>query len=264
MKCLWLLFLMAMVGLVPNVYGQPVGYLHLTADQLPATLTIDSVRVLPARDTLLAIPPGKHHIRATTPFRADWLLRDFQRSVLVRALDTASVAIVFPRYFFLSSQPEGAFVRARDSLLGRTPLLANWETLKNKSIRIEKKGYFARQFSLQNPNEKRLIIRLKKDPDYWKKFNWLRQKKRLQKKRLLWGAAGTSGAAIASGVAAYFLKKRANAAYSAYLKTPFPDKIKKYYNQAQRYDTYAGTTYLIFEVNLISSAILLLKAMGKQ
>ncbi|NOY76564.1 MAG: hypothetical protein GXO76_01710 [Calditrichaeota bacterium] len=263
MKRLWLLFLVVTTGWISNAHSQPVGYLHLTAAQLPAKLFVDSLSVPPARDTLLALSPGTHRIRATTPFRADWLLRDFQRSVRIKALDTTTVAIVFPRYFFLSSQPEGAFVRAANAVLGRTPLLANWETLKNTPVRLEKRGYLSRQIRLQNPNEKRLIIRLKKDPGYWKRFNQLLQKKRLQRKRLRWGAAGTGGAALASGVAAYFLKKKANAAYDTYLKTPFPDKIQTYYNRAQRYDTYAGTTYLIFEINLISSAILLLLTMGK-
>ena len=263
MKRLLLSLLLTSCLLLPDARGQQTAYLHLTADQLPGTVTIDSVKIPPTRDTLVAISPGKHCIRAATPFRTDWLLRDFQKSILVGPLDTASVAIIFPKYFILYSQPMRSFVWIGDSLLGRTPLLANWETLKNKSIRIENRGYFTKQFNLQSLNQEKLTIRLKKDPHYWQKFNWLRRKKQLQKKRLLWGAACTGGAALASGVAAYFLKKKANAAYNDYLKTPFPDEIKKDYNRAQHYDTYAGTTYLIFEINLISSAILLLKAVGK-
>ncbi len=263
MKRLSLFLFLTICILLPDARGQQTGYLHLTANQSPATITIDSVKIPLARDTLIAISPGEHRIRATASFRADWLLRDFQKSIRVRALDTTFVAVIFPRYFSLFSQPARSFVWTGDSLLGRTPLLVNWEIFKNKLIRIENKGYFAKQFSLQSFNQEKLMIRLKKNPQYWQKFNWLQRKKRLQKKRFLWGAACASGAALASGVAAYFLKKKANTTYNDYLKTAFPNKIKKYYNRAQRYDTVAGTSYLIFEVNLISSAILLLKAVRK-
>ena len=263
MKWFFLLFLMVNAVFLPEARSQQTAWIHLTADQLPVSIQIDSTQLPPTRDTLITVAPGKHTIKAIAPYRADWLLRDFQTSLSVSDFDTASVTISFTRYLILASQPEEAFVWVSDSLIGRTPHLIKWSAIKDRPVRIEKTGYHPKQFIVKNLNQKMIAIQLKKDAAYWKKFHWLQHRKQIQEKHLFWGAIATGGSALASGIGAYLLKKRANKSYDRYLKTPFPGEIKKYYNQAHRYDTYAGTSYLIFEVNIIASAILLLKAMGK-
>ena len=262
-RLLWLPVL-TLFAFLPFSYGQQqVGWLRLTCEKQPAAVQIDSTSISPSRDTLLTLTPGIHSITALSPNRADWLVRDFHAKISIHASDTATVVITFPRYILLTSRPAGAFVCKNDSLLGRTPYIGKWRALKFKTIQVKKRGYFTQQIFLSGRNKVRFTVVLQKDPAFWEQFRIIQRKKQLRKKRLHWSAAGTGGVALASGMAAYFLKKRANEAYNRYRNTPYPDQIKRFYDEAHHYDNFAGTTYLFFEVNLIASAVLLLQSLSK-
>ncbi len=243
--------------------AQSQGWLWLTFEMPPAAVRVDSLRFKPSgRDTLLPLAAGKHTILAENPYRSEWNWRDFQTSVLVPAGDTLRVAVRFPHYVLLVTSPAGAEVTQGHAILGKTPLILPFSKIRQAPLLLKKAGYFPRTIRAEQIESGCFWLELQPDSSYWARQQARKRRHLARRRRLIWNASGMALLAAASGVSSYLFKRKANRLYTHYLHTPFPRDIRNSYNEAHKYDTYAGTSYIFFEINLIGSTYFVLKVLS--
>ncbi len=243
--------------------GQSNGWLRLTFPERPAAVWVDSLSLKPPRaDTLLSLPAGEHTVRAQTPRRELWNLRDFQKSVFLKTGDTLTLRVQFPRYVLLLTTPAGAGVEQGRRSLGKTPLILSLEQIQAGPLILKKAGFLSRTVQPSQIQSGHFWLKLTADSTYWVLQKKKRRQALLHRRRLYRTAAGLALTAAGSGALSYFFKQRANRFYNHYLHTPFPEDIRKSYNEAHKFDTYAGTSYLFFEINLIGSTYFILRALS--
>ena len=255
---LWIL-LLALPG---QIFARSEGWLKLSFKVRPAAVRVDTLWFRPSGDTVLAVPPGKHTILARSPNRSEWNWRDFETSVNVPSGDTLKVVVHFPLYVLLITSPAGAEVEQNHLVLGKTPALLRLSKIRRGPLLLKKAGYLPQTVRAEAIESGRFWVKLTPDSSYWVRRAAQRRRHLAKRRRLFRSASGMALLAAASGISSYLFKRKANRLYAHYLHTPFPQDIRNSYNEAHKYDTYAGTSYIFFEINLIGSTYFILKALS--
>ncbi len=247
------------------IRAESPAWLRLVFQTPPLRVQVDSLQFAPARrDTLLSLPAGTHTVLAQAPRRQVWNQRDFRKVVSLKAGDTLTVRVEFPRYLLLATSPAGAAVEQNGIEWGKTPLLILAKKLQQAPILLKKAGYLPRVVQPKQIDTDRLWVELQPDSGFWAQEKEKQRRQKIQRRRLYQKAIGMAVVAAGSGVASYLFKQKANRLYDHYLHTPFPGDIRNSYDEAHKYDTYAGSSYIFFEMNLIGSTYFILKLLSLQ
>ena len=193
-----------------------------------------------------AVSPGEHTIRVQHPDPLDWLSRDWELTFSIRKDENRILIVRFDRVYWIGSSPSDANIFSGDHLLGKTPASVTLPDEHSGGITLEHPGYRSRNIDLTKQNSRILHVLLEKTgidetiqspprPFLVSKKYWI---------------IGGGIAALASGIAGYYYKDRAEKAYQNYLISGHPETMDRYFNDSKRYDTYSGVLYGIGEISL--------------
>ena len=206
-----------------------------------AWLVLDSVRVGTTPFASDSVAPGRHIVRLVPFDILSWLTTPVVDTVDIAPGEHRQLRYTMPGGIALLTEPSGANVMVRDSLIGQTPLLLSSSGSPTPdSLNISKEGYSS--MSLPFPSGGGLVCRiaLKRagtncENPMIKDENINRSPARL----LFWG-----GVTIAAGFADDYLKIRADGKSTAYQTTGDPDALAA----MRRLDRGAGVSFALTEI----------------
>ena len=236
-----------------------VGYLQFFNVKPLGVVFIDSMRVKLSPDGIQPVRAGRHVVRIKSPDRCNWYIRDFVDTVFVSSGDTLSLSVVFPRFVLLNSQPYGAEVFCGDKSIGYTPVLVSSEILRAGNLSLRKIGYFPVSIMEPDSSLQVLWIPLQKSEKCNQVQMTLRSRAQKQPGHSKFWTYTSFSVAVLSGITALVTKNEADHYYRRYLQSTDPNTMQKYYDQTQKFDRYAGTSYVFFELSFITSIYLLVK-----
>jgi hypothetical protein len=193
-----------------------------------------------------AVPPGEHTIRVQHPDPLDWMSRDWESTFSIRKDENRILDVRFDRVYWIGSSPSDANILFEDRLLGKTPASVTLPDEYSGVMTLEHPGCRSRSIDLTKQNSRILHILLEKTginetipspprPFLVSKKYWI---------------IGGGIAALASGIAGYCYKNRAEKEYQNYLASGHPETMDRHFNDSKRYDTYSGVLYGIGEISL--------------
>ena len=190
--------------------------------------------------------PGKYTIRVQNPNPLNWLSRDWESTFSINNHEHRIIVVQFSHMYWIGSTPTSASIYVDGYLIGKTPTAV---TLSDSSIHyltLEYPGYQSYTIDLNTPLPEIIHVILEKTSANKtitpKKYFSLRSRKN-------W-IIGSGILALASGVAGYYYKDRAERAYQNYLQLGNPEQMNRYFDDSQRFDTYSGILYGIGEICL--------------
>ncbi len=185
--------------------------------------------------------PGRHIIKVWPGDSLSWLARSWSNQIDLKAGLAHTIYANTAISFWLSSDPPGVSVWSENVLLGLTPLSISREDVKT-DLRLVRSGY--RDNFIDILSSKQIFLHKRMSPlDFYEKS--LRPS-RLDSRKLLLGGA----VSVILGAAGYWLKIRAESEYDAYMSTGHPDKMKRHFNNAKKYDQWSGALYIAGEAAL--------------
>jgi PEGA domain len=212
------------------------------------------------------LPPGKHEIAVKRSSPESWLDFDWTEACSLQAGDTLKLVAHFSKGYSLNSTPFGAEVFVNGVLQGSTPMVLRVPESEVANVEIRKAGYQSAQLQIGQTNEAgqpetRLYAVTLQPEQEAARFHEVEESHRRfhvsKNRRLAWAAASMS---LASGVAAIFLKDRADHFYEQYLTTGIPAPREKAYQRAVDYDRYSGIATGVFEASFALSFYFFLKS----
>lgn len=236
-----------------------MGWIQIRSGSTVEKIWIDSLEIPFTKGDIINLAAGSHifQFRAENP--GNWFMHDLVDTVNIDAGDTLDYFLIFPEYKMINSDPYGANIRMNGKLLGQTPLLISKPDLIANKITLSKDSYKdTTLFGLKNLS-KAPMITLHIDADAQIKKNQLKKINLSRKSKHKKLALLTFGVSLASGSAAYFLKKRADKNYDRYRKAGNPEDINRFYDLTKKNDRFSAATYIIFEINLLASTYFFFK-----
>jgi len=154
-----------------------------------------------------------------------------------------NLPVEFPHRLWLTSHPAEAEVWKGDKLLGLTPILLDQRLYSGSGFRLSHEGYA----------DTLLSSRLIKNRSYL--LAELHRKHPGSGSPTISSRVGTwlwrgAGAAVLLGTAGYICQKRADKAYSNYLRTGHQGRMNQEYDRAVHYDKLTGIFYVAGEISL--------------
>jgi hypothetical protein len=192
------------------------------------------------------VVPGKHTIRIQNPDPLDWLSRDWESTFSIRKNENRIFNVRFDRVYWIGSSPSGANIFSEDRLLGKTPASVTFPDGSSEEITLKYPGYLSKNINATRQHSQILHILLEKLPVNEAIQSPHRPSLGSKKIWLIGGGI----VALASGIAGYYYKDRAEKAYRDYLSSENPEEMNRYFNDSKRYDTSSGILYGIGEISL--------------
>jgi hypothetical protein len=225
------------------------------------------------------LPPGTHEIAVKRSRPESWLDYDWVETVTLQAGDTLELVANFLVGYSLNSTPFGAEVYLGGMLQGTTPLVLRLPEGEIASVEIHKAGYRTAQLQigevigedtlatpsgLPRQEESRLYTVTLEIEENYASLHEIEQSRKLlrvsRNRRIALTAAGIS---LVSGVAAIFLKQKADYFYERYLTAPTPSEREIAYKRTIGYDRFSGIATAVFEVSFATSFYFFLKSTAK-
>jgi hypothetical protein len=190
--------------------------------------------------------PGIHTVRVQNPTVKDWLSRDWESTFSIRANENRIFDVQFDRVYWLGSSPSGASIIHGDHLLDKTPAAITLSEESNGCIVLKHPGYQPLNIDLTKQSARMLHLRLEKNdldktmsaapgPRYRRGKTWI---------------IGGGIIALASGIAGYCYKNKAEKAYQNYLTSGHLEEMDRHFNDSKKYDTCSAILYGIGEMSL--------------
>lgn len=242
--------------LIQSVYvdSTKTGFLKLHSADPIEKIRIDSVEIKYNPYGVIELPIGKHTIRARMANQENWYIRDWADTVQINGPDTVKLFINFVKYKMIYSDPFGATVKMDGRTVGVTPYLSKENELFSHRFTLSAEGFYDTLLAIPGKTAASILIAMKKKPDFvFIRKKLALQKQALKKKRLRMSLLGF-GAGIVAGSAAYLFKKEADRTYNRYLTSGNPAEFDDLFHRTERYDHLAAGSYIVFEVNLLTSA----------
>jgi hypothetical protein len=210
-----------------------------------ALVTVDGVRVGFTPLTVDSLGAGKHILRLQQPDLLNWFATDITDTIQSPpAGESRILHYTFDRRAFIISQPFGAEVYLGDSLCGTTPLLmARQQLPTHPIISVRKVGYDTVTADLMNAN--RGVISLLLSPRWQRETgNGLVLDESESSSSKSFRLYVTGASAVLSGIAAAYLKVKADDRFLDYTNTGDPSLLA----QTHRLDTASGIALGITQV----------------
>jgi len=211
-----------------------------------ALVIMDSLRVGVTPLTIDSLASGKHIITLQHPDLANWLAGSITDTIQVIGNEPRTLRYAFPLRSFIISNPFGAAVYVGDSLYGTTPLLVTQSWPSGQStINLRKEGFEPITVDLADARRGILSLTL---PHHWQKEGiagpLLNDEGSESSRNLRLYVSGAS--TVISGVAAAYLKVKADDRYLQYAATGDPSLL----SQTHRLDTAAGVALAVTQIAL--------------
>lgn len=183
-----------------------------------------------------AVIPGMHNLRIRHPNPYDWMSKDWTRVVDLQPGEKMVLNVVFPKQFWIGSDPPGASVYSVTGYVGETPLMVSLYPGESEWITLKKDPYEDQSICLDQA--KKFFIHIGMDAAGMDDHKNVEEQK--FNKRLI---LASSAVALLAGVTGYILKNRADRAYDRYLGTGNPDRMDRYFKDAVKFDKWSGVCY---------------------
>lgn len=216
----------------------------LTVQSSPesARVSIDGLSLGFTPLTIDSLSSGMHLLTLQHPDAESWLTEPVADSIHFTEAEHKMLRFDLRTRYIISSSPFGAEVVLRDSVIGTTPLIAPSE-FAQQSLLLRKPGYEPASIQLSKVNV--ISVPMKKiwqsdangDP-HFREYDGTRKKPI--------GLYISGVATVVSGVAAAYLKTRADDRYQGYLRTGERHLL----SDTRHLDTAAGIAIIATQVSL--------------
>lgn len=188
--------------------------------------------------------PGKHTLNVQNPDPLNWLSRDWVDTICVHAGETRIIAVQFKHTYWIGSTPAGAHIYSGKNLIGKTSAAVTLPDTAVRYLTLEHAGY--RPFTIDLTARVSSIIHVVLEKN--STCGTIEPENRFSLGSKKYWMIGSSILALASGIAGYHYKDRAEKAYQAYLKSGNPEQMDRHFDDSKRFDIYSGILYGIGEV----------------
>jgi len=192
--------------------------------------------VVPLRE--VAVPSGRHLLRYLHPQRAQWLHPVVAETLIVEEGANLERTARFQNICHVTSDPYGAEIRVRDSLLGRTPLYVPLDAAGMVTISLA--GYLTATLPVA-PELHAMLIPVEGGSEARPMFLSTEQSKSYTP------VVAAAGATVLSGAAAAYFKIRADRSYDDYRRGGNVDLL----DDVRRDDLLAGLSLAASQLSLV-------------
>ncbi len=241
---------------------QSNGFLKVETEHRNLVVVIDGIQVGTTPLSQQALRPGTHRVRISHPDYGSWLAHDWASDVEILPGQTRMLSVVFDRYVAINSQPYNATVFVGGSEMGKTPCYLKIKDNETLIVTLSTVGYSDSTFAVTSKADQSYRITLVPDnvPAANLNLDFFEPRNKKNRKSTFWLTAGLTAA---SSALAFYLRDKADSKYDRYLRTGEPNAMKKYYNEARKYDKFAGAAFATFQVSFVVSFYLYLKKVNK-
>lgn len=236
------------------------GWLRLVPSQEPGEFWVDSVKYDLNENLVWDLPSGSHRIRVVPKRTEDWMVRSFEKAIVIQPGDTLEVSAQFPEYTMVNSRPFGADVFLGGKILGKTPSLVSRQRAGDMPVRLFKTGFQDTLIRISDYAGPSIWVNLTPDRQEQQARQMMITSFENKNRRDHRFAVLTLGVSVASGVAALLLKDKANRTFDQYLKTGSADEMNRLFNRTEKYDRLSAAAFIVFEANLVASSYLFIRS----
>ena len=196
------------------------------------------------------IAEGRHVLRFIHPDSTNWLYPAITETVVVHSSEHLERTVEFPRLYYITSNPYNATVQYHNTMVGTTPLILS--AIPDKNLITILKDGFDEVITILPTDGNVLNVALKplKNFPEYRSSIFLRNDQENNSTPIYL----SSGTAIASGVAAAYLKIRADKYYQDYRQTGDNGTLKR----VRKLDIASGISLAISEISIFTLCYLFL------
>ena len=231
-------------GVTPGLKGQSTGHITVLSTPPGARIQLDSTWIGNAPLYDVAVPPGRHVLRAYPPYSGIWNIADQTITFHVQSGQDTTIQFTFTPPLFINSIPPQATVFLDSTEIAQTPAYIPYLRVKGKMLLFTKRGYQPAQVVVQSNHPLQVTLQKKEGFTEEKRPPLLKivpQNNRAAKFTLM-------ATTLFSHWAAFLLKRKADTYHEKYQRTAQPDEILRYWNQTRKYDRYSdialATSYI--------------------
>jgi len=231
---------------------QPHGSATLTVQsQLPGVRVVfDSIGLGNTPLEHVPIDTGTHVVFFVHPDDRSWFHPTIRETLTVSNGDRIERTAAFPPVYHITSEPYGADVRARDSLVGTTPMILTIGH-PNEFVAIAKRGFTATRVALQ-PTDGEVHVDLQSVPGGGSTQPSMYLSTQHSRNSL--PIYLTTGASVLAGATAAYFKIKADRYYSNYQNSNDPAAL----DRTKKFDVFSGVALAVSQINFVALAYLLL------
>lgn len=204
--------------------------------------------VIPIDSQLIA--EGRHVLRFIHPDSTNWLYPAITETVVIHSSEHLERTVEFPHLYYITSNPYGATVRYHNTIVGTTPLILS--TILDKNLITMLKDGFEEVITVLPADGNELDVALKPSKNFPENRSsiFLRNGQENNSTPIYL----STGTAIASGVAAAYLKIRADKYYQDYRQTGNNGTLKR----VRKLDIASGISLAVSEISIFTLCYLFL------
>lgn len=202
---------------------------------------------------------GEHTIRVQSPEPLNWLSRDWTDTIRIHAGENLTIRVQFNHTCWIGSTPTGAQIYAGKRLIGKTPTAVTLSDTTMPHLTLEHPGYQSHTVDLTVQGSSIVHVVLEKNST----CGSIKPNKNYSLDSKKYWMIGSGIFALASGIAGYHYKDRAEKAYQAYLKSGDPEQMEHYFDDSKKYDIRSGILYGIGEIFLGITIYLAIRGTSK-
>jgi hypothetical protein len=233
----------------PSLY-QRTATISLRSQLSGIKVFVDTIffRVIPTESQLIA--EGRHIFRFIHPDSTNWLYPAITETVVIHSSEHLERTVEFPHLYYIASNPYGATVRYHNTIIGTTPLILS--AIPDKNLITMSKDGFEEVITVlpTDGNEVNVVLKPLKNFSESRSSIFLRNDQENNSTPIYL----SSGTAIASGVAAAYLKIRADRYYHDYRQTGDGGTLKR----VRKLDIASGISLAVSEISIFTLCYLFL------
>lgn len=223
-------------------HGGAMGRLSVTSNVARAKVFVDSMYVGVAPLTDYHLNSGKHLVCVVPSNIQNWLLTSVCDEVEVDSGGQARLTLNLPRQIRIASEPYAARISYRDSIIGKTPFILS-TFAENGMITLSKDGYenLTLTFDVSTPFLYGLLVSQGGASNNLSSLYLEKEELRNTVPIIV-----TASSAVVTGIAAAYLKIRADNLYSEYRTTGNTEQLR----QIRQLDVASGVAFGISQLSL--------------
>lgn len=233
------------------------GYLKVITKHTGLAVKVDGNLLGFTQLEVQTLKPGRHKVRVSHPSPATWFDQDWTSEIEILTGDTLTIEILFKNSYSIHSQPFGASVLLNNGEIGETPTFFKLDENRTGVVTLSKAGYRDTTFTVGKSEQQFFDIQLKNKKEI-ADLNLASGEPALKKrsKHLLFAAMGVS---LVSGALGIYFRNKGDDKFEEYLGSGNPARFNKSFDNAKKFDRYAGVAFVAFQVSFLASFYLFLK-----
>ena len=226
------------------------GFLSIRAEIPSVKVFLDSIFAGIAPLDTVPVAPGSHLVSYVHPQEGIWGYSSLNETVFVHPMERIELRVEFPCLYRVTSEPYGATVRRGDSTVGQTPLFYPMRSPGGQIV-VSKDGYEEERIILTEEGRNiHVVLRPLGGPSASASSLYLTDEHAKNNLPVYL----TTGATVLTGIAAAYLKVKADGYYGDYTQTGDPGTLER----VRALDTASGVSLAASEISLLMLCFLLL------